>query len=120
MAKILKSKKTLSEDEAKKFVQDNLSKMSQEEVSGLLVDDFNEIFSNFREFTCVWSFFNFLVDEHKKKVFATTEDSLVGKHKANLEKQYGIKIVFIEVDKNGNKKEDNPEPDKKERPFYCS
>jgi hypothetical protein len=122
MGKILefKRKKKMSEDDARKLVQDNLDKMSQDEVSDILINDFNEIFSNFKEFTCVWSFFNFLVDKRKNKTFATTKDSLVGKHKKNLEKQYGIKIVFIEVDKHGNKEKDNSKPDQKERPFYCS
>jgi hypothetical protein len=115
-----KKKKKLSGEEMKTLVQENLDKMSRDEIEKILVEDFNSIFSNFKEFTCVWSFFNFLIDKRKEKVFATTRDSLVGKHKANFEKQYGIKIIFIEVDKNGNKKENNSKLDEKERPFYCS
>lgn len=114
-----KKKKKLSDEEAKKFIQENLDTMSRDEVEKLLVDDFNKIFSNFKEFTCVWSFFNFLIDKRKNKIFATTKDSLVGKHKANFEKQYGIKIFFVE-EKYGNKKENNSKLDEKERPFYCS
>ena len=69
MGKVLefKRKKKMSEEDVRKLVQDNLDKMSRDEVEKILVEDFNSIFSNFKEFTCVWSFFNFLVDEHKKK-----------------------------------------------------
>jgi hypothetical protein len=99
MVKVLTAKKTnMSESEAKTFVEDNMNKLSEKEIEKIIEKDRNELSKlTDGDIMCMWSFVRFLIDKRKNKFFATTDDTIIGKNKVNLEKQYGIRIVFVEA-----------------------
>lgn len=72
---------------------EKLKGLSKEEA----VESFKELLNrNYKEQLCIQSFFNYLIEERKSKVFATFPDSIVYKNKDILKKLHNVKILNAE------------------------